>query len=173
MGGLANPVKNFRYLLELDGADAFLIQKITPPSMESQAVEHGAPGNIPNVETPGKVVVGDLVVEKLVPADRADQWVHDWFAQAIGGLADEFRRVGFLRMLSANAVTTSKKFFLGNVWPKKIEYNEMDTSGNDNVIEKITFSVQFFHDEESALLNGLFGSNAVNAAGIGSNFGQE
>ena len=48
MAGLLTARMDFRFLLEIDGADAFAIQEVDLPEIELEEVQYGAPGNIPN-----------------------------------------------------------------------------------------------------------------------------
>jgi phage tail-like protein len=161
----ANPRKNFRYLLELDGVNMFQIQEITPPTVEFTEVTHGAPGNIPDGKTPGKIKVGDLVVKKLCLANSSDTWAWDWFGLAVAGAASEFRKTGFLKHLGIDGVTTVDNYFLGNIWPKKIEGANLNSAGNENYIETVTFSVQLYFPKDSPLLQALFAGSAARAGG--------
>lgn len=165
MAGLNNPRKNFRYLLELDGADAFLIQEINSPDVELAEVQHAAPGNIPNAKTPGKMSVGDLVVKKLKPANRSDNWAWELMAQASVGLQLDFAATGFLKEMTPDMTGTIQSFFLGAVWVKKISGIAYVGTGSDNIIEEVTFAPQFYFPVDSPQFNALFGGSAAAAAG--------
>lgn len=161
----ANPRKNFRYLLELDGVNMFQIQEITPPTVEFAEVKHGSPGNIPDAKTPGKIQVGDLVVKKLTTANGSDTWAWDWFGLAIAGVASEYRKTGFLKHLGIDGVTVVENYFLGNIWPKKIEGANLVSTGSENYIETVTFAVQLYFPKDSPILQGLFAGSAARAGG--------
>jgi hypothetical protein len=165
MGGLANPRKVFRYALEMDGVNMFLIQEVTPPSVELPETKHGSPGNLPDGKTPGKMVVGDLVVKKLVPSGMSDAWAWNWLAKAAVGLASEFSKIAFLNELTPDAVGTNQKFFLGAIWPKKIERSAYNASSNDNIIETVTFSVQYYYPSDSPEFSALFAGSGARAGG--------
>lgn len=172
MSGLANPRKDFRFMLEFDGLNAFLVQEITPPSVEFGEIEHGTPGNIPTAKTPGKMKVGDLVVKKLMTAEVADTWADDWMASAVAGVKRDFRKVGFLKHLAPDAVRVVQTWFLGEVWPKKIEYNDLNAAGQNNIIQTVTFSTQFFTDVNSADFAALFAGSAAAAGGAAFTLGR-
>jgi len=172
MAGLLNPRKNFRYLLELEGADAFAIQEISSPPVELTEVQHAAPGNIPNAKTPGKMTVGDLVVKKLKPANRNDNWAWEMMAQAATGLQTDFVRTGFLKEMSPDMTITAQSFFLGDVWVKKIEGINYVGQGSDNIIEEVTFAVQLYVPTNSDTFNAIFGGTAAVAAGQAFSAGQ-
>ena len=165
MGGLASPRKNFRYLMEFDGADAFLIQEIDAPEVELPEIEHAAPGNIPNAKTPDKMKVSQLVVKKLKPANRADTWAWDMMADAAAGLTPDFVKIGFLHELGPNMVNNAQSFFIGNAWVSKIVNPSYKGEGGENLIEEVTFSVQYYYPTDSANFVALFNGTAAVAAG--------
>lgn len=165
MAGLADPRKDFRFMLELDGADSFLIQEITPPDVEAPIVEHAAPGNIPNAKTPGKMKVGNLVVKKLKPANRPDTWAWDLMAAAIADLAPQFLKTGFLKEMHPSMTAVLQTFFLGDVWVTKINNSGYKGMGSENIIEEVTFAVQFYYPTDSVAFTNLFGGSAAAAAG--------
>lgn len=166
MSGLANPLKNFRYILELDGVNMFHIQEVTPPKVEYQEIQHGAPINIPNAKMPGKMVVGDLVVKKLRPATQGDTWAWDWFGAAVAGIRKDFVKTGFLKDLGPEGLQTVQTWVLGDIWPKSIESSNRMAMGNENVIETVTFACQFYYPRESSQLQALLAGSAARAGGI-------
>ena len=170
---MSNPQKDFRYVLELNGADAFLIQEVTPPTPEFAVVTHGAPVNMPDKKTPGKVKFGQLVLTKLKPADRADSWAWDWFAKCLVGTYDQFAYTGFLKELGPDGVTVVRKYYLNECWPSKIDPGKYTSTGSNNVIETVTLEVNSFFPNDSAQWLQLFGGAAVAAAGAAASMGRQ
>ncbi len=172
MAGLATPRKDFRYLLELDGADAFLIQEIETPEVELPIVEHAAPGNIPNAKTPGKMKVGNLVVKKLKPANRVDTWAWDMMVKAANGLTPDFAKTGFLKHMDTEMARPLETFFLGSTWITKISSSGLKGQGSENIIETCEFAVQFYFSTSSDEFQAYFGGSAAAAAGQAFNAGR-
>ena len=168
MSGQANARKNFRWALELDGANQFLFQEVETPTVEWQEILHGAPANIPDVKTPGKMIVGDLVLKKLKPAGVPDTWAWDWFGAAMVGVANDFRKTGFLVDLDPAGLASVEKYYLGNIWPKKIEDSTRQAKSQDadNLIQTVTFSCQMFFPKESPQLQALLSGSAALAGGL-------
>jgi len=164
-----NPQKNFRYALEFLGINMFLIQEATIPTVEADLVEHGAPGNLPNGKTPGKMRVGQLILKKLKPAVGADTWAWDWFAENITGLRNQFARTGFFTELGPDGFTPVKKWFCGDVFVQKIETDPFVSTGSDNVMETVTCEPEYFYPTDSPLFTALFAGNA--AAGFAGTLG--
>lgn len=172
MSGLANPRKNFRYLLELDGLNSFLVQEVDPPEVEYEEIAHGAPVNIPNAKTPGKLAVGDLVLRKLKPALQADTWAWDWFGNGLQGVKSDFVKVGRLKDLGPDGLLTVETFFLGDIWPKKISDSSRNSMGpGENLIQEVTFSCQFYFNENSPILAALLAGGGALAGGQAFNLG--
>lgn len=167
MSGLANPRKDFRWALELNGANAFLLQEVQLPMLEQPILKHGAPVNIPDAKTPGKMVVGEMVVKKLMPALSADGWAWDWFGSAVAGVKKDFIKAGALKDLGPDGLTTIQTWVLGDIWPTKIEHaNRQLLAPGANMIETVTFAVQFFYPKDSIPLQALLAGSAARAGGL-------
>lgn len=173
MSGLANPRKDYRYVLELDGINMFLIQDVQTPEVEYQVDEHGAPINIPNAKTPGKMRVGEMVVQKLMPALSADTWAWDWFGAALSGIKKDFIKTGVLRHVGPDGFSTLDAYFLGDIWPSKIGSSNLVAAGSGNIIETVTFQTQFYFNQNSPLLQALLAGSAASAGGAGFLSGRE
>lgn len=166
MSGLANPRKNFRFLLELDGLNSFLVQEVQAPTVETSVIMHGAPGNIPDAKTPGKPKVSELVLKKLCPANLADTWAWDWYGAAIAGVRKDFIKTGFLKHLGPDGMITVQNFFLGDCWVSKIEPGNLMSYGDgENFIETVTLQCQFYFPKESPAIQQLFAGSAARAGG--------
>lgn len=168
---LNNPQKDFRYALELNGVNMFLMQEVQPPKAGVAVVEHGSPGNMPNGKTPGKPKVSEMVVKKLKPADRPDTWAWDLLAAAISGLKGAYAGIGFLVEYGPDCVTVVDKKFLGDIWVSDIEESNKNSMGSNNVIETVTFQVQYYYPMSSPAFAALFGGSALGAGGAAASMG--
>ena len=169
MAGYANPRSNFNWVIEIDGLNQFLVQEVTPPTTELKELVHGAPMGMPDEKTPGKPKFGDLVVTKLMPAFQAERWATDWMAKALAGSGFKgFVKNGFLKYTDPTSLVTVENYFLGNIWPKKIEPGKLVTKSDDsdNLLETVTFSVQYFINEASPEFKRLFSGSGANMLGI-------
>lgn len=170
MSGFADPRKNFHWLLELDGVDAFLIQEFQAPKISLPQIKHGAPANAPDVKTPGKFTVGDAVLKKLMPALKTDTFSHNWMAQAMIGGSIQFQKVGILKHLGRDGVSVVQKYFLGDVWPTDIETGNLQSMApGENLIETLTLSVRYYVAMDSPEFTALL--VAGGAAGIAQTLG--
>lgn len=168
MGGIANARKNFRWTIEMDGVNMFQIQECQLPSIEFPVIANGAPNNMPDGKSPGKMKVGELVVKKLCPTFSADIWAWDWFAQGIIGDYSAWSKLAFLKDHGPDGISTVQTFVLGNIWPSKIEQSNRVTQGDgENLMETVTFQVQYFFPKESPAFAALFAGAGAGALGAG------
>lgn len=139
---------NFRFSLELEGIQQFYIQEIDSPDFEVAEILQGAPGNEPDIKIPGKPKTGDLVIRKIKPINTNDIWAWQWLTQALGDPVAS-RKVGFLNELKVNAVNSEQRFYLGEVWPKKVSGIGYNAQGDgEKIIEEVTLSVRYFFPAE-------------------------
>lgn len=175
MAGFATPRKNFNWLLQLDGLNAFQVQEFQPPTLEYPVKIHGAPMGLPDAKTPGKMKVGQGILKKVLPAFNADPWAINWFGKALaGGGYRGFVKNGFLVHVDPLAGITIDRWYLGACWPSKIEMPNHVTKSDDgdNLIETITLEMQFFYQESAVDLKALFNNGAAKAMGLAFPFGQ-
>lgn len=139
-----NVLKNFDFALEIDGIVQAALQGVTPPAIELTEHKQGVAGNNPDVKTPGKKKVGDLVVEKVVRIETGDPAIWNWLEAGRTGLRPAYVKTGFLLELS-NGVPV-QRYLLKNLWVKKIETSQYDTREDNSadVLRTVTFSVEDF-----------------------------
>ena len=137
-----NALKNYDFALEIGGVIQAHLQGVTPPSVEYTEHKQGNQGNLPDKKTPGKKIVGDLVIEKVVPAPEGDPEIWAWFSAAQSNVRQAYTRIGFL--IELNAGVPGQRFFLDEIWVKKIESATYDTRGDNSadVLRTVTVSVQ-------------------------------
>jgi len=139
-----NPLKNFRFSLEINGIEALRVQKITPPTVELQEHKQGNAGNKPDTKTPGGKIVGDLILEMVIPGDSGDPEIWAALELAAQGLRSDYAGIGFLNELEATGNGVVSRFFLDEVWLKKVEpatdYDPRKENSAD-MMRTVTFSV--------------------------------
>lgn len=137
-----NPQKNYDFALEIDGVIQAYLQGVTPPKVEYTEHKQGNQGNNPDKKTPGKKIVGDMSIEKVVNAVTGDPEIWEWFSQAQGQLRPAYTRVGFLVELNNGAPVS--RWFLDEMWIKSIESSGYDTRGDNSadLLRTVVVSVQ-------------------------------
>lgn len=139
-----NPLKNYRFGIELEGVVQARVQDIDTPDVELQEHQHGTPGNSPNKKTPGRKTVGDLIVQSLVPAEGGDPGIWAKLELAANGYDSSFFNDGFIIEYGNDGVTPVARYMMVNVWIKKIESTNLN-SNTDNaadLIRTLTFAVE-------------------------------
>lgn len=146
MGLVANPVKAFNYRVEVDGLAAGLCQDVQLPEIEIETVEHGEENEY--VETPGKVRVGEAVLQNLVPIEGDENWAYEWLTTAQdaenggGGLREDYTRTVTVLQLAPDKTTTVRRHILTESWCKKLAHNNLAVGSSDNTMQTVTLSVR-------------------------------
>lgn len=137
---IRNPQANFNWRIDIANIDNARCQMVTPPSVEYAEHKQGTQGTDPDQKTPGKKIVGDLVLEILVPQDSGDGEI--WQAlrrnETLNGSI--FAGDGFLYELDANQVPVNT-FKIKNGWFKKIETGNYETAGDNSGDLKRTITI--------------------------------
>lgn len=145
MNKKVQPVKVFNWVIEIDGIDSFECQSVTIPSPEIGKIEHGAGGTI--VKTAGMVNVGDLTFAKLKPINVGDAAAWDWMTEAQdsvtgnGNFPQFYEKDITIRSLAPDNETTLYAWSCEGVFVTKIEYNELNKTSEENLLETVTCSV--------------------------------
>lgn len=145
MAIIANPRKQFQFSVEINGFNAFLAQEVDLPLPEINAVAHGDTNH--DVKTAGRVSLDDLVIRKLIPAPGSDVWAWAWLNTAQdmvaggGALPDSVKSVVVVRELDSTGTVALNSYVYSGAWVRRIEHSGFSRTGDDNLIETVTFSV--------------------------------
>lgn len=143
-----SPRINSAFELEVQDLNRFLVQEVDTPDVSLNEVTFGQPWPLPDMKTPGKMSVGDLVIRKIKPIENSDTWIWDWLAGAML-LPNGNKRPAFLREM-ANDGTVMDTYFLGLVWPKQIAGISYSRDGDgDKIMEECTFACTYFVNTNS------------------------
>lgn len=139
-----NPLKNYDFALEIEGVVQAHLQGVTVPKIERAEHKQGGQGNRPDKKTPGKKIVGDLTIEKVVPAPEGDASIWDWFASADVNIRGAYARPGFL--IELNNGVPVQRYFIDEMWVKSIETAQYDTRGDNSadVLRTVVISCDDF-----------------------------
>lgn len=138
-----NPQANFNFRLEIDGVSMDMVQVVTPPKPEHAVHLQGSPGTKPDKKTPGKKMIGQLVVEMVVPDNDSDNVLWNKF-QSVQTLNREvYAGVGYL-VETNEAGAQIARWYLGDAWISAIETSQYSTRGDDsdNLIRTVTWEVE-------------------------------
>ena len=125
-----NPRKKFLWQITFVNhpLNPYLFQKVNLPEITIEQVEHGDVNR--SVKTAGRVTVGNMSANKLETTSGSDTWLWDWLnsCQDMDELAED-------------GVSILNSWICEEVWPCRINGQELDRMSSDNTIEDLEFSV--------------------------------
>lgn len=142
-----NPRKNFLWeiLFIKHPVNAYLFQSVTLPEISIEQVSHGDINR--DVKTGGRVSVGNLTARKLETTSGSDTWMWDWIMSVqdllLGGglVPNQYWETCTVNELAEDGVSILNSWVCTEVWPCKINGQELDRMSSDNTLEEIEFSV--------------------------------
>lgn len=144
---IKNPRKTFLFqiIFTKHPINAYLFQKATIPEVSVEEVEHGDVNR--SVKTAGRVSVGTLTVSKLETTSGSDTWLWDWLMSVQdmllgGGLTpSQYWETVQINELAEDGVSILNSWICEEVWPIRLNGQDLDRMSSDNTIEEIEFSV--------------------------------
>lgn len=140
--GKVNPLKQFAYVVEINGLDQFVCQELTLPDVTVEETEHTEGNAI--IRTAGLSRVGDLTLSNLKPADTAEQWALDLInsvqnrTTGVGGTPEQYELTIVVR-LRDNAGATVISYECTGCWCKKALGMSLSKTSSDNIMEEVQF----------------------------------
>lgn len=142
-----NPRKRFLWQIVFvkHPINAYLFQSVTIPEITIEQVSHGDINR--DVKTGGRISVGNLIATKLETTSGSDTWLWDWLMSVQdlllgGGLTpSEYWETVLINELAEDGVSILNSWTCTEVWPTRVNGQELDRMSSDNTIEEIEFSV--------------------------------
>ena len=142
-----NPRKKFLWSINFvkHPINPYLFQTCTLPEITIEEVAHGDINR--DVKTGGRISVGTLTVGKLETTAGSDTWLWDWIMSVQdlllgGGLTpSQYWETCVVNELAEDGVSILNSWTCTEVWPMRINGQELDRLSSDNTIEEIEFSV--------------------------------
>jgi phage tail-like protein len=139
---IASPLKPFCYVISLNGFDQVLCQSIEIGEFERTKNIHGDGDT--DRKTPGRKVVPDIVIEKLVPTDYGDPFFWTWFFSAYTSVADALQKDFIITQLDKPFGTPGAKpvriWAVENAWVHKFKPGKIGDLEDGNSIDTITLA---------------------------------
>ena len=138
--------KKQRFLVEIDQISHAGFAKCSELSVEVASVLYWEGGSaIPN-KSPGRLTFPDVTLERGVTTDRD---LFDWFQDvAITSSGLGLTDPGYKRNLDIVQLdrdgTTLRRWTLYRAWPVKFVAGEWDAEADENVIERVTLTFDYF-----------------------------
>ena len=138
--------KKFKFIVEADDIAHAGFQKCSELSVEVANVQYFEGGSLIPNKSPGRLTFADVTLERGATQDRD---LFDWFqdvAITSSGLGPT--GVGFKRNLDIvqqdRDGTTLRRWSLSRAWPVKFVAVDWDNESDENVIESVTLTFDFF-----------------------------
>jgi phage tail-like protein len=139
-GQRADPYRNFRFLVEIDGLATSAFSEVELPESSITVVEYreGADALSSSRKLPGRVQYGNVVLRRGI-TENDDLW--NWWNALRSGRAD--RRNGAIVLLDEerNAV---RRWVFHQGWPCKYTAPPLSARGNEVVIETLELAIEGF-----------------------------
>jgi phage tail-like protein len=138
--------KRFKYVVEIDHFQSAGFQKCSELSVEVANIEHFEGGSLIPSKSPGRLKFADVTLER---GATKDQDMFDWMSQvadaaANAGLVEpRFKRSCDIVQLDRDG-STLRRWSLSGAWPIKFVAGAWDNESDENVIESVTLTYDFF-----------------------------
>ena len=134
---MADPYKNFRFLVELDGIVQAGFSDVSGFGSNVEVIEYREGGDAATVrKLPGKVSYPDITLKWGVTDSRE---LYDWHLAAVNGAIQ--RKNGSIILLDDAAQEKVRWNFFG-AWPSKWDGADFSAKGNDVAIDTLTVSCE-------------------------------
>lgn len=143
-GKIANTRHAFGFIIEIDGLNQYLVQKIQIPEEEIEVVAHGDTNH--DVKTGGRYKIGDIVLDKLKALPTSDMWAKQWMNTVqnptLGGgsLPLDYKKIVIIREMDTTGTIAVNSYIFEGCFPTKISHSDFDRNSSDNMIETVTLS---------------------------------
>lgn len=138
--------KKFKFRVEIDGVGHAGFQKCSELAVEIANVEYFEGGSLIPNKSPGRMSFTDVTLERGATQDRD---LFDWFQEVaitssgFGQADPNYKRNLDIVQLDRDG-TTLRRWSLSRAWPVKFVAGEWDNESDENVIESVTLTYDFF-----------------------------
>ncbi|MFP2956540.1 phage tail protein [Myxococcus sp. 1LA] len=138
--------KRFKFLCEADGLGHSGFQKCSELSVEVANVQYFEGGSLIPNKSPGRLTFSDVTLERGATQDHE---LFDWFQDVVHttsglGLPDALYKRNLDIVQQDRDGTTMRRWSLSRAWPVKFVAGEWDNESDENVIESVTLTYDFF-----------------------------
>jgi phage tail-like protein len=138
--------KKFKFVVEVDQLASAGFQKCSELSVEVANVQYFEGGSLIPNKSPGRLTFSDVTLER---GATEDQDLFDWFQDVVVtssglGLTDYDYKRNLDIVQQDRDGTTLRRWTLTGAWPVKFVAGEWDNESDENVIESVTLTYDFF-----------------------------
>lgn len=138
--------KKFKFIVDITGMGSAAWQKCSELSAEIAKIEQWEGGVLIPDKSPGRVTFSDATLDR---GATQDQDCFNWFKEvanvaANSGLVDnDYKRQGDVVQQDRDGKSL-RRWRLTNGWPTKFVAGEWDNTADENVMESLTLTYDFF-----------------------------
>jgi phage tail-like protein len=138
--------KKFKFIVEIDNVASAGFQKCSELSVEVANVQYSEGGALIPNKSPGRLTFADVTLER---GATEDQDLFDWLAEVADAAANaglnepEFKRNLDIVQQDRDG-SELRRWRLHNAWPVKFVAGDWDNEADENVIESVTLTYDFF-----------------------------
>jgi phage tail-like protein len=138
--------KKFKFIVEIDGLASAGFQKCSELSVEVANVQYYEGGALIPNKSPGRLTFADVTLERGATSDKD---LFDWLTQVADAAANaglnepEFKRNLDIVQQDRDG-STLRRWSLTGAWPVKFVAGDWDNEADENVIESVTLTYDFF-----------------------------
>lgn len=138
--------KKFKFIVEIDGVASAGFQKCSELSVEVANVQYSEGGALIPNKSPGRLTFADVTLER---GATADQDLFDWLTEVADASANarlnepEFKRNLDIVQQDRDG-SELRRWRLHNACPVKFVAGDWDNEADENVIESVTLTYDFF-----------------------------
>ena len=138
--------KKFKFVAEIDDIGHAGFQKCSELSVEVANVQYFEGGSLIPNKSPGRLTFADVTLERGATQDRdLFDWFQDVAITSSGlGLADVNYKRNLDIVQQDRDGTTLRRWTLSRAWPVKFVAGDWDNESDENVIESVTLTYDFF-----------------------------
>ncbi|AKF85036.1 tail protein [Myxococcus fulvus 124B02] len=138
--------KRFKFLVEIDDIGHAGFQKCSELSVEVANIQYFEGGSLIPNKSPGRLTFSDVTLERGATQDHQ---LFDWFQDVVHmssglGLPDALYKRNSDIVQQDRDGTSLRRWSLARVWPVKFVAGEWDNESDENVIESVTLTYDFF-----------------------------
>ena len=138
--------KKFKFIVEIDGVASAGFQKCSELSVEVANVQYFEGGSLIPNKSPGRLTFADVTLERGATMDRD---LFTWLemvavAAANAGLNEPAFKRNLDIVQQDRDGSTLRRWSLTGAWPVKFVAGEWDNEADENVIESVTLTYDFF-----------------------------
>jgi phage tail-like protein len=146
VGNPRSHFKKFKFLVSIDGVACAGFSKASSLEVECAAVSQWEGGSLIPHKSPGRLTFSDVTLERGATLDHdLFDWFQDVALTASGlGLPDPLYKRNLDVVQQDRDGTTLRRWSLYGAWPVKFVAGEWDNESDENVIESVTLTYDYF-----------------------------